>query len=441
MKNYIAQLNRGDYSDEEILDALITLRDTYIRRQQSSVYSGRSPTETTMIISELGSAISWYSTRVGNTNDRYSCGYYSYACNQYSYNQNYYPVYNYNQNYYPYQYSYNIPTVSNQTFRITNTYLATNTSTSTETRTSITKDNSNNSYESYDVYTFVLQGNGYTNSQPNSSQFLTTSLVRELSTAQGRTVRVSFGTEYRQDSVRNIRTSAQSAYRNSQTTTSISSSYSDSFYSLSSDEFYRQGVSSGYNRTYKTYRLYIAQDNSEAFIVEYQEVGPVGQSNTYSQNILGLDTNSFSYYGSYFMHNYRTSGGSKQYKQYMYIPSRDTNTTTLISNLGINSRMSYNAGYNYNLSVNNERTNTYINGYTVNSGYVSSVESTFTSYVSPSYITLPASSSSFVFYPQTSYNFQNVRLSDGTYRMYRLLVATDGSEAYLTEYIENNPYY
>lgn len=317
----------------------------------------------------------------------------------------------------------------------------TNTSTSTDTRVSLSRANSPYGNRDYDVFTYSPQANGSTNNQPVSSHFLSVNLARELSTAQGRTIRVLFGAEYTQDRVRTIRSLAQGSYRNSQISTSVSTSFVDSFYSPSADEFYRQAIPSGSQRIYKTYKVYIAKDDSQAFVVEYQETGPLNAPTTITQNITGIDTSSFVDYQAYFVHNYRTYGYSKQYKQYLYIPSRDTNISSIISNLGIESRMRYHMGTSRFFPISNERTTTYINGYTVNSGYVSYVESIFSSYGNPTYITLPASNTQFSFYPQTSYNFSNVRLSDGTYRMYRLLVAIDGSEAYMTEYIENNPYY
>jgi hypothetical protein len=66
VKSYVSRLQRDGYSEDEVLDQIMNLRSIFIKRQQASLYSGRSSTEVTMIIAELESAISWYSARVGN---------------------------------------------------------------------------------------------------------------------------------------------------------------------------------------------------------------------------------------------------------------------------------------------------------------------------------------------------------------------------------------
>lgn len=64
---------------------------------------------------------------------------------------------------------------------------------------------------------------------------------------------------------------AQNAYRTSQSVVGLGSSFTDMYTSLSQDDFARQALWSGYSHTYRMYKLYVAQDNSEAFIIEYQE--------------------------------------------------------------------------------------------------------------------------------------------------------------------------
>lgn len=152
VKNYVARLERDGYSDDEVLDQLVHLRNIYIKRQQASLYSGRSPIEVKMIISELDAAISQYSAKVNN---RYGCQY-GYSCEGYYYNpyQGHYP---YNPNYNPYYPGYYPPVFSNQTLHVNDTYFSVNTTTSTETRTNLTRDNSSNSYKEYDMFTFTLQ--------------------------------------------------------------------------------------------------------------------------------------------------------------------------------------------------------------------------------------------------------------------------------------------
>lgn len=314
----------------------------------------------------------------------------------------------------------------------------------TETRTNLVRDNAYNSYKEYDVYTFSLQSNGYSSNQPSSSRFLSTSLSRQFSTRQGRSLSVYFGSTLDYNSVRNIRSTAQNSYKSSQTTLSTYSTFSDTFTSLSADEFSRQAVSNGYSqKSYRIYKLYVAKDDSQAFIVEYLETG-TGNNSTYSQNISGIDTSSFADSSTYFTHTYRTSNTyTKRYKQYAYVPQAGMSPSSVLSALGMSYRTSYQMGTSRNLYVNNNYTTTTINGYTVNSGYISSLESTFRSYGYPSYVTLPGSSSEYVFAPRVGYEFQYMKLSDNTYRVYRLLVAEDGSDAYLTEYIQttSNYYY
>lgn len=192
-----------------------------------------------------------------------------------------------------------------------------------------------------------------------------------------------------------------------------------------------------------------------AFIVEYIESGTGygynnGYGNSYGYNngynsgygsyqntISGIDTNSFSDYGSYFTHSYRMSNGSKRYKMYTYIPPSGSSVSSTYTNLGISSRTSYNMGSSRTQYVNGQYTNTSINGYSVNANAISAIESSFLSYGYSSSVTLPGSNSQITFMPLIGNTLVYSRLSDNSYRMYRLLVAEDGSDAYLTEYVEN----
>lgn len=444
--NYVERLQRGGYSTSDMTQMLIDLRSTYVKKQKSHLYTGSALQNIEAVIDELDSAIAGVSEGSCGTCDVYDnfnvyvppkSNYY----NNYNSNNGYNYNYNYNNStYYPYNNSY-IPPVRNETVRASNVVLTNNSYNSTEIRTDIVRENTNNSYKTYDVYTFVPQSNGYSSSQPSSSQFVSSSLSRQFSTLQGRTVSTYFGAVYDYNRVKNIRSSAESSTKIAQSTLSSYASFSDTYRSLSSDEFSRQAVWNGSTKTYRFYKLYVAQDNTQAFVVEYVESGT--GNNGYSQNISGIDTNSFTDNSSYFTHTYRTVNGySKRYKQYIYTPTSGLNPSTVISNLGINSRATYQTSTNRSQYVNSVYTNTAINGYTVNSGYVNSVESSFSSYgYSSSYVTLPGSNSQISFAPRTGYDFQYARLSDNTYRMYRLLVAEDGSDAFITEYIQNQPNY
>lgn len=196
---------------------------------------------------------------------------------------------------------------------------------------------------------------------------------------------------------------------------------------------------------YRIYRLYISRDNSHAFLVEYIESGSSNTVSFASQTIRGIDTASFSDYGSYFTHTYSTSqnnSSTKRYKHYIYIPTPGSDPRTVLSNLGVSYRTTYQMGTTRMSSINGYTTNTTINGYTVRSEYMSSLESLMNTYgYSTSLISLPGSQSQISFSPVTGYAYSVGRLTDGTYRMYRLLVAEDGSDAYLTEYIEQSQSY
>lgn len=177
VKNQIARLERDDYTDEEIMDELVRLKRNFVSRQRSSLYSGRSNTEVTLIVTELENAISWYSDRIGNR--RYSSwdSYYREPVRYYNTNTWY------NNNSSSYYYPYQQPSVSNQIIRVGETYSSTNSAGNTEIRTNFTRDNTR-SYQDFDVFTFVLQGNGSRNNVPESNQFLSTSAVRDISIPQ-----------------------------------------------------------------------------------------------------------------------------------------------------------------------------------------------------------------------------------------------------------------
>ena len=228
------------------------------------------------------------------------------SSNTYPYNSN-----NYYNTYTPPSYSnYGTLSVSTVSFSV-DTYA------STQTRVDlIHANNYTNSYRDYDVYTYIPQTNNYNNSQSYSNQFIATSLIRTLNSAQGRTIGIYYGAETDYSRIQNIRTLANNSIRTSQAPYSLSSSITDSFTSLSADDFNRQAIATGTNRVYRLYKLYIAKDNSEAFIIDYLETG----TTTLSRNITGLDLNSFVDNGSYFSHSY-TANTSKRYKNYLYIPA------------------------------------------------------------------------------------------------------------------------
>ncbi len=455
---YVEGLRRSGYSTAEITNALINLRSTYVKRQKSNLYSGTALTEIENIIDELDTAIAGVSGGNCSTcsvydpflvtppRDQYNnVNYYNngYNSNYNSNNSNNTTYYNpYSQNQYNYPYSktyyntYSPPNYSNYGIAsVSAVTIPIDTYSSTQTRVDLTHSSTyTNAYRDYDVYTFIQQTNAYNNSQPYSNQFIATSITRTLSTAQGRTIAVSFGNENDSSRVQNIRNLANNATKTSQTTYNLSSNMIDTYTSLGADDFNRQAIATGANRLYRLYKLYIARDNSEAFVVEYLETG----TSTLNRNILWLDTNSFVDNGSYFSHSYRADV-SKRYKNYLYIPAAGSNSTNVYNILGISGRSQYQAGTTRSQYVNAQYTSTAINGYTVNLGSIGALESVFAGYVNPSYIILPGSNAQITFAPLTNYSFQYARLSDNTYRAYRLLVAEDNSDAYITEYIENQP--
>lgn len=450
--SYVERMQRGGYSTAEITDALIALRSNYIKRQKSQLYSGSALSEIDAIIEELDSAIAGVSEGNCGTCDLYDpFSVYIPLRNQYVPNPIYptrptYPTYPYT----PYTPSNTYQNTYQNTVSVANSVLSIDTSYTTQARTDLTLPSVN---RDYDMYTFILQSGGYATSQPTPDRFISSSIIRRLNTAQNHTIAVSFGTEYSYDRVRNIRTLAENSIRNSLSMGTLASNYSDGYSSPTSDEFVRQSISNGSTRSYRTYRLYIARDNSNAFLVDYLETGTItspyyGYGNGYNSNynygygiytstISGIDTDSFTDYGSYFTHSYRMSNGSKLYKMYTYIPPAGSSVSNIYSNLGINSRTSYSMGTNRTQYVNGQYTNTSLNGYVVNSGYISAIESSFQSYGYSSSVTLPGSNSQINFSPLVGNSLSYSRLWDNSYRMYRLLVAEDGTDAYLTEYVQN----
>ena len=423
--NYVERMQRGGYSTAEITDALIALRSTYIKRQKSKLYSGNTLKEIEAIIEKLDSAIAGVSE--GN------CG----TCDIYDPFLVVPPTrtdrYTQNNQYYPYT---NTNTYSSSTVQVSTTVLSLDTPTLTQTRVDLTLPNVN---RDYDMYTFIPQINGSNSIQPSSNRFLSSTLIRELSTQQGRSVGVYFGQENVYDRVRNLRSLAESSTRSSLSSFVLANRTSDAYSSPSTEEFNRHAISSGNTRTYRYYRLYIARDNSNAFLIEYVEKS-VGYNSNYNNNynynynysnnynpytgynnnyqygysstmISGIDTNSFSDYSSYFTHSYRMSNGSKRYKSYIYFPPSGSSVSTVQSNIGMNGRTSYQAGTTRSLYVNNQYTSTTINGYTVNQSSVSSLESTFRSYgYQSSSLSLPGSNDSLQFAPLTGYSYQIARL-------------------------------
>ena len=447
--SYVERMQRGGYSTAEITGALIALRSNYIKRQKSQLYSGSALSEIDAIIEELDSAIAGVSEGNCGTCDLYDAfNVYVPPRNQYTplpmYPTSTYPT---RPTYPTYPYAPYTPSNTYQnTISVANTVLSIDTSYTTQARVDLTLPNVN---RDYDMYTFILQSGGYATSQPSPDRFISSNTIRRLDTAQNHSITVSFGSEYSYDRVRTIRTLAENSIRNSLSMATLASNYSDGYSSPTSDEFARQSVSNGSTRSYRTYRLYIARDNSSAFLVDYLETGAVNNSNSsygnnynygygsYSSTISGVDMDSLVDYGSYFAHSYRMSNGSKRYKMYTYIPSAGSSVSNIYANLGMSSRTSYSMGTNRTQYVNGQYTNTSMNGYTVNNNSINAIESSFQSYGYSSSVTLPGSNTQIIFSPLTGNSLSYSRLSDNSYRLYRLLVAEDGSDAYLTEYVEN----
>lgn len=449
------KLQRDGYSTSDITNALTDLRSTYVKRQNSRLYSGRALSDIAAIIDELDSAIAGVSEGTCSTCDIYdpfnvALPPKSSTSYQSLYNNNAYPYTPYSNNTYvapTYTYPYNTsntyyntytpPSYSNYgSLSVSTVSFTVDTYSSTQARVDLIHSNTyTNSYRDYDVYTYVPQTNNSNNSQPYSSQFISTSLIRTLNSAQGRTIGVYYGAETDNSRIQNMRTIANNSIRTSQATYNFSSNITDSFTSLSADDFNRQAIATGSNRLYRLYKLYIAKDNSEAFIVEYLETG----TTTLTRNITSLDLNSFVDNGSYFSHSY-TATNSKRYKNYLYIPAAGSNVTNVYNTLGITTRAQYQASTTRAQYVNGQYTSTAVNGYTVYASSIGNLESLFAGYSNPSYVMIPGSNTQITFAPLSNYNFQYARLSDNTYRAYRLLVAEDNSDAYITEYIENQPY-
>lgn len=425
--SYVERMQRGGYSTAEITDALIALRSNYIKRQKSQLYSGSALSEIDAIIEELDTAIAGVSE--GNC---WTCGLYD-PFNVYVPPRNQYvlnPIYPTRPTYPTYSYTAYTPLNPYQntyqnTISVANTVLSIDTSYTTQARTDLTLPSVN---RDYDMYTFILQSGGYATSQPTPDRFISSSIVRRLNTAQNHTIAVSFGTEYSYDRVRSIRTLAENSIRNSFSNATLASNYSDGYSSPTSDEFARQSTSNGSTRSYRTYRLYVARDNSNAFLVDYLETGSVNTSNygygnnynynsnynsgygSYSSTISGINTDSFGDYGLYFTHSYRMSNGSKRYKMYTYIPSAGSSVSNIYSNLGISSRTSYSMGTNRTQYVNGQYTNTSINGYTVNYASINAIESLFQSYGYSSSVTPPGSNSQIYFSPLVGNSLSYSRL-------------------------------
>lgn len=289
--------------------------------------------------------------------------------------------------------------------------------------------NSSNFSKEYDIYDFAFQNNINT-AQPISSTFLPVSLVREVYSQNNTKISTSFGVESSANRVLTIRNTAEIVNRSSKSSAVITSSTSLYHY------LNYLSVSTSTNQTYTNYRLFIAKDNSEAFIVEHTQLTSTrSTSNPGTTGVLGLDIGSFTYGNAgYLTHAYRSPSTNKRYKEYLMTPYNNTNISNLMMNLDLSNTTYSNETMTspmYTLGSRNFITTT--NGYTIKSGGISKLESFF-SYSNPSITAL--SGRTFSFSPIGDTTFQNSKLSDSTYRQYRLLVAEDGSDAHLTEYIE-----
>lgn len=289
--------------------------------------------------------------------------------------------------------------------------------------------NSANFSKEYDIYDFAFQNNINT-TQPISSTFLPVSLVREFYSQNNTKISTAFGVEGNSSRVLTIRNTAEIVSRISKSSAVISNT-STLYHYLNF-----LSVSNSLNQTYTNYRLFIAKDNSEAFIVEHTQLTSSRSSSTPgTTGVLGLDIGSFTYGNAgYITHTYRTPSTNKRYKEYILTPYNNTNMTNLMMNLDLGNTTYSNetmTSPSYTLVSRNFITT--INGYLIKAGSITKLESFF-SYSNPSITAL--SGRTFSFSPIGDTTFQNSKLSDNTYRQYRLLVAEDGSDAHLTEYVE-----
>ena len=134
------------------------------------------------------------------------------------------------------------------------------------------QSNSANFHKEYDVYLFTPTTQGVENGQPWSMNFVNITDTSSTTKENNYDIFAYFGSEASPQKILDIR-NAVSKYT-AQTKFLDSTRQSEDFTPLNKETFEKEARKIFTSKQYGTYRLYIAKDNSQAFVVEFSQVIP-----------------------------------------------------------------------------------------------------------------------------------------------------------------------
>ncbi len=460
ISQYVRKLENAQYTDTQILSALTKLKNTYTQKKYLSNYRWTRKTQIDTIIIALNNAISDLNTNddiyddfnhviTTTTPPTPSCSYDTRTCSDGSTVRRAGPYCQFATC----PTTIAAPVVTNN---ITSIYSRL---TNWVIKTFFNAQNQNSFYKEYDVYLYTptQSKNGipgvsypYLEKYNDPVKFL-------YDYYSSYTITTSFLSETNTEKVKNLRVVAESPYSSKVSKTSKLLSLNSLFWifgPLSDEQFNRDAVNTSENgiitnkANYTTYFLYIAKDNSEAFTISYVQSG-IKQVLPVQKYLLWINSNSSRYTWNYTTTIYSINPSIyKTYHAYIYTPSAWLSISEIYRTIGCPSTLSFCIDdQQMNISpsyfIDGYEFNNVINGYSITASKISTVEQAFRQLSSKWTPDFNNQDYRFQFY--WIWNNDFITRKTGyldypgileTYRTYRLFVADDLSEAYLTEYMQ-----
>lgn len=426
ISQYVSKLENAQYTDTQILSALTKLRTTYTQKKYLSNYRWTRKTQIDTIIIALNNAISDLDTNddvyddfnhvvTTTTATTPSCSYDTRTCSDGSTVRRAGPYCQFATC--PTTLTTTTPVVTNNITGITssNPYWL--------IQTRFIAQNQNALYKEYDVYLYTP--NSSKNNQPSATTFIPKPERLIYDYYNSYTITTNFQSETDSSKIGVMRFLAAVNPPVNKTSVILSKDSSYWYFTpLPDTSFSRDAVlvPSTWKSNYTTYFLYIAKDNSEAFTVNYVQSGMKKQQNW----ILSLNLNAVKLNAWDLSFGYNIDQSvQKNYQECFYVAPPTTDVSRILGVLDLNQTTMFWVPWTFR-SEGKEFT-LWIYWYKISPDQVSIAKSMFwTNCQSPANFSSPS------FTLQSYSEYQTKKLSDNTYRTFRLVTDMNNSEAYLT---------
>lgn len=291
--------------------------------------------------------------------------------------------------------------------------------------------NNTGSSKDYDIFVYTPSNNLLSNKQPLSTQFISGNEKIYTSSQNGYTITSSFQAETDKSRVQNIRSLVTTAeYKSKSELNIIWTGVTQSFIALNDQQFFSQAKldPETYKWNYETYMIYVAKDNSEAFIVRWNQIWTKVRIPELSiKNMAFVE-------GSYKPSITFNTANSSIYKQYYFMPNAWSDYQETYRKLWIDTSI-YSKFIQSMVFWDNKKY------YTI-SGFPITFEQSqnFQTFFATSWSTANLQWGYVTFDILGKSQFESKKLKDGYFYQYMLLVSEDASQSFLIEYQQLNSY-